>query len=233
MRACTVDGKLIAIPYRYASWILHYQSEVLSQAGINKPPQNFAELQDAAIAITKAGGGNRYGLGMYAGKEANALDAGFLPFLLSSGAASSGRHQNLGNPDQQAGRRRGARFTTRRWYPNTKSPPPEFTTGKSGRPDRRQPGGRSRHVRHHRPLRHPARQPKAVEDRGALGVGHRAGHEFAAAEPDAIRVLGIRRPHLRQSVDQEQAMQSSSSSSPTTSSCCVRRCPETPRHAPR
>ena len=84
LRAFTVDGKLIAIPYRYASLILHYQPDVLSKAGINRAPQIFSELQDAAIAVTTAGGGTRYGLGMY-GKEANALVAGFLPFLFSSG----------------------------------------------------------------------------------------------------------------------------------------------------
>ncbi len=82
--AFTVDGRLIAIPYRYGAFILHYQPEVLRQAGVGRPPQTFTELQDAAIAVTKAGAGSRYGLGMY-GKEGNALVAGFLPFLFSSG----------------------------------------------------------------------------------------------------------------------------------------------------
>jgi multiple sugar transport system substrate-binding protein len=81
--AFTVGGKLTAIPYRYITWILHYQPELLEKAGLSKPPETFAEVQDAAIKLTQADG-SRYGLGIY-GKNANSLVGGWEPYLFSNG----------------------------------------------------------------------------------------------------------------------------------------------------
>jgi multiple sugar transport system substrate-binding protein len=81
----TWDGKLSGIPYRVTTGILHYQNELLHQVGIDKPPGTFAELQQAAIACTKAGASvNRYGLG-YLARQGPAMLDSWGAFLRSSG----------------------------------------------------------------------------------------------------------------------------------------------------
>src|SRR5690606_22030873 len=49
----TIDGRLIAAPFRHISTIMHYQPDVLSQAGITAAPTTFAELQAAVLAVTE------------------------------------------------------------------------------------------------------------------------------------------------------------------------------------
>lgn len=78
------DGRLIGIPYRVTVAVIHYQKYLLDQVGITKPPGTFAELQEAAIATTKAGAPDRYGLGIW-GRQAQAIFSGFYPWLLSNG----------------------------------------------------------------------------------------------------------------------------------------------------
>jgi multiple sugar transport system substrate-binding protein len=80
----TYDGKLCGIPYRVTMGILHYQKALLAQVGITKAPESFAELQAAAIATTKSGAPDRYGLG-YQGRQGPATIDGWAPFLRSNG----------------------------------------------------------------------------------------------------------------------------------------------------
>lgn len=82
----TYEGKLCGIPYRTTMGILHYQKALLEEAGITRAPETFAELQTAAIATTKAGGGTRYGLG-YLARQGPALVGGWSPFMRSNGGA--------------------------------------------------------------------------------------------------------------------------------------------------
>ncbi len=81
----TYDGKLCGIPYRTTMGILHYQKTLLEAVGFSRAPQTFAELQQAAIATTKAGASvNRYGLG-YLGRQGPALVGSWSPFMRSNG----------------------------------------------------------------------------------------------------------------------------------------------------
>ncbi len=45
-RAATYDGKMVGIPYRITTGIMHYQKALLEQAGITKLPETFAELRN-------------------------------------------------------------------------------------------------------------------------------------------------------------------------------------------
>jgi len=76
------QGKLLAIPYRVASSILHYQKQLLADGGIPHPPGSWDELLRALEATTKPPG--RYGLGIW-GRQGPAIVDGFAPFLLGNG----------------------------------------------------------------------------------------------------------------------------------------------------
>src|SRR5580692_1178969 len=52
-RAATYDGRMVGIPYRITTGIMHYQHALLEQAGITKLPETFDELRKAAIATNK------------------------------------------------------------------------------------------------------------------------------------------------------------------------------------
>lgn len=80
----TYEGKLSGIPYRVTTGILFYQKKLLEEAGIAKPPSNFAELLAAAQATTKQGAPNRFGFGVM-GRQGPAMLGSFTPFLRSSG----------------------------------------------------------------------------------------------------------------------------------------------------
>lgn len=81
----TWDGKLSGIPYRVTTGIFHYQKALLEQVGFSKAPENFAELQKAAIACTEAGkSASRYGLG-YMGRQGSAMSDGFCSYMRSNG----------------------------------------------------------------------------------------------------------------------------------------------------
>jgi ABC-type glycerol-3-phosphate transport system substrate-binding protein len=78
------DGKLCGIPYRVTMGLLHYQPEVLKQAGFDHPPATWDELRDCAVAITKAGDGKRYGLGVCL-RQGPAIADHWVNFLRSNG----------------------------------------------------------------------------------------------------------------------------------------------------
>jgi ABC-type glycerol-3-phosphate transport system substrate-binding protein len=81
-QAATYDGRMAGIPYRITTGILHYQKALLEQAGIVRPPETFAELQKAAIALTTPP--TRYGFGL-SGRQGPAILTSFYPFLYSAG----------------------------------------------------------------------------------------------------------------------------------------------------
>ncbi len=83
-KAATYDGRLIGIPYRVTTGILHYQKALLEQAGFAHPPGTYAEFQNAAVALTNQGAPNRYGFGIF-GRQGPAIFVGFVPWLYSSG----------------------------------------------------------------------------------------------------------------------------------------------------
>jgi multiple sugar transport system substrate-binding protein len=81
-RAATYEGKMVGIPYRVTTGIMHYQKALLEQAGISKLPDTFDELRKAAIATNTPP--TRYGFGM-SGRQGPAILSAFLPFLYSCG----------------------------------------------------------------------------------------------------------------------------------------------------
>jgi len=80
------DGKLLGIPYRAITAILHYQKPVLAAAGVNAPPENWDQLLQTAVATTRADAPNRYGYGIL-GRQGPAIVGSFTPFLFSNGGA--------------------------------------------------------------------------------------------------------------------------------------------------
>jgi multiple sugar transport system substrate-binding protein len=78
------DDKLCGVPYRVTTGILHYQPEVLKQAGFDKPPTTWDELQKVAIAVTQAGEGKRYGIG-FCMRQGPAIIGHWVSFLRSNG----------------------------------------------------------------------------------------------------------------------------------------------------
>jgi multiple sugar transport system substrate-binding protein len=83
-KMATWDGKLCGVPYRVTMGILHYQPEVLKQAGFDKPPANWDEFLKTAQAVTQAGGGKRFGIGATM-REGPAISDQFITFLRSNG----------------------------------------------------------------------------------------------------------------------------------------------------
>jgi multiple sugar transport system substrate-binding protein len=81
-RAATYDGKLIGIPYRITTGILHYQKALLEQAGFARAPQTFAEFERAALAVNAPP--ERYAFGLM-GKQGSGLYSSFASWLYSNG----------------------------------------------------------------------------------------------------------------------------------------------------
>jgi multiple sugar transport system substrate-binding protein len=81
-KAATYEGKLIGIPYRITTGIMHYQKWLLDKAGITKLPETFAELRQAAIAVNTPP--DRYGFGI-SGRQGPAILGSFMPWLYSAG----------------------------------------------------------------------------------------------------------------------------------------------------
>jgi ABC-type glycerol-3-phosphate transport system substrate-binding protein len=81
------EGVQLGVPYRATVNVLHYQKALLEQAGFAEPPKTFDQLRDAAIACTKGGAPNRYGMGLF-GKEGAAIVGGFQSILLSAGGGA-------------------------------------------------------------------------------------------------------------------------------------------------
>src|SRR5258708_18985634 len=68
----TVDGKLYAVPYQNSTPLLYYNADLFKEAGLDpaKPPQNWAQLIDYGVKLTKkATGRARAGLSMPAGSD--------------------------------------------------------------------------------------------------------------------------------------------------------------------
>lgn len=78
------EDRQLGIPYRLTQGILHYQPEVLSEAGFDAPPTTWDEMLRTALAVTEAGEGRRYGLG-FALREGPAITDQWVTFLRSNG----------------------------------------------------------------------------------------------------------------------------------------------------
>jgi multiple sugar transport system substrate-binding protein len=81
-KAASYDGRLIGIPYRITTGIMHYQKYLLDQAGITKLPETFEGLRQAAIALNHPP--ERYGFGLN-GRQGAAMYTSFSPWLYSAG----------------------------------------------------------------------------------------------------------------------------------------------------
>ncbi len=81
-KAASYDGKLMGIPYRITTGIMHYQKYLLDQAGIAKLPDTFEELRKTVIAVNHPP--ERYGFGL-SGRQGAAIIGSFLPWLYSAG----------------------------------------------------------------------------------------------------------------------------------------------------
>jgi len=49
----TIDGKVVAVPYRFDIRSLWYRQDDLAEAGFDSPPTNWEELRETAIATTQ------------------------------------------------------------------------------------------------------------------------------------------------------------------------------------
>jgi ABC-type glycerol-3-phosphate transport system substrate-binding protein len=81
-RAASYDGKLVGIPYRITTGILHYQKALLAQAGFAQAPQTFAEFERVALAVNTPP--ERYAFGLM-GKQGSGLYSSFVSWLFSAG----------------------------------------------------------------------------------------------------------------------------------------------------
>ncbi len=81
-KAGTYDGKLLGIPYRVTTGIMHYQKPLLDKAGITKLPETFEDLRKVAIALNSPP--DRYGFGV-SGRQGPAIITSFSPWLFSAG----------------------------------------------------------------------------------------------------------------------------------------------------
>jgi multiple sugar transport system substrate-binding protein len=82
-RAASYDGKLVGIPYRITTGILHYQKALLAQAGFAQAPQTFAEFERAALAVNTPP--ERYAVGIM-GKQGSGTYTSLASWLYSAGA---------------------------------------------------------------------------------------------------------------------------------------------------
>ena len=55
LRSCTVDGKLMAIPFANSNLLLYYNEDALKEAGFDAPPATWDELAKYTEALTKKG----------------------------------------------------------------------------------------------------------------------------------------------------------------------------------
>jgi ABC-type glycerol-3-phosphate transport system substrate-binding protein len=81
-KAASYDSKLVGIPYRITTGIMHYQSALMRDAHFTSPPGTWAEFLKAAIALNKPP--DRYGFGIF-GRQGAAIFVGFVPWLYSNG----------------------------------------------------------------------------------------------------------------------------------------------------
>ncbi|MSO99658.1 MAG: extracellular solute-binding protein [Acetobacteraceae bacterium] len=81
-QAASYDGKLIGIPYRITTGIMHYQKALLEKAGIAKAPETFAEFEKAVLAVNAPP--DRYGFGLM-GRQGPGSYSSFASWLFSAG----------------------------------------------------------------------------------------------------------------------------------------------------
>jgi ABC-type glycerol-3-phosphate transport system substrate-binding protein len=81
-QAASYDERLIGIPYRITTGILHYQKPLFEQAGITKPPTTFAEFEKAALAVNTPP--DRYAFGLM-GRQGPGSYSSFASWLFSAG----------------------------------------------------------------------------------------------------------------------------------------------------
>jgi len=83
----TYDGKLWAIPYRIETHGVIYNKGHFTEAGLDpeSPPQTWAELTEAARALTK--GNERYGFAITGGGEVGNTIFRSLPFIWMNGGS--------------------------------------------------------------------------------------------------------------------------------------------------
>jgi sn-glycerol 3-phosphate transport system substrate-binding protein len=65
-RSCTYQGEMAAIPFANSIPLLYYNTEILREAGYNKPPETMDQLTEYVKKLTVKQGNNvsRYGLNM-------------------------------------------------------------------------------------------------------------------------------------------------------------------------
>lgn len=68
-QAASYDGRLIGIPYRITTGILHYQKALLANAGFSQAPGTFAEIEKAAAAVNAPP--DRFAMGIMGKQGAN------------------------------------------------------------------------------------------------------------------------------------------------------------------
>ncbi len=81
-KAASYGGKMVGIPYRITTGIMHYQKHLMDQAGITKLPETWEELRQAAVALNHPP--ERYGFGLN-GRQGAAMFSSFSPWLYSAG----------------------------------------------------------------------------------------------------------------------------------------------------
>jgi len=80
--AASYDERLIGIPYRITTGILHYQKPLFDQAGITQPPTTFADFEKAALAVNTPP--DRYAFGLM-GRQGPGSYSSFASWLFSAG----------------------------------------------------------------------------------------------------------------------------------------------------
>jgi len=85
-RAATYDGKMVGIPYRITTGIMHYQKALLEKAGIAKAPETFVEFEKAALSVNTPP--DRYAFGLM-GKQGSGLYTMLASWLYSAGGGTA------------------------------------------------------------------------------------------------------------------------------------------------
>jgi multiple sugar transport system substrate-binding protein len=101
IRLSTWEGKLYSVPFSAEASVLVYNKNLFQQAGLdaNKPPANFAEIQDDAKRITDLGGNTK---GFYfSGTAAGGMVFTAFPLIWASGGdilSEDGKTANVNQP---------------------------------------------------------------------------------------------------------------------------------------
>ncbi|MCT1905245.1 ABC transporter substrate-binding protein [Oceanobacillus sojae] len=82
LQSAVYDDKYYGVPYTSNLAVLYYNKELLHEAGLDSPPNDWSELKESAMQLTNE---EQAGVGMSAAKSENGTFA-FLNFVLSAGA---------------------------------------------------------------------------------------------------------------------------------------------------